>query len=265
MGAHHINEGFNDWGRFFVHVVRAMWTGVNPYTDLGPAGSDPFVNPPWLWLPLAPLFWVLWWLAMAILPLVLLWLAYRDKNIWLILIVGTSWSFISLSAYAGPDWVAWVGVALGGPVGLLLNSAKPQIGIFSIFAELGDLWRARDWQNTVKLFMPVAIIGGAMTLLYPMWIGNMFSTTDIAGDRNLAPFPWLLPLGGYFIWRAWRTGEKMWGVAATACIAPYFLIYSPAPLIYFVARKNWKWGLALNAASWAVFILAFNGIIDRGI
>jgi hypothetical protein len=227
--------------------------------------GNPFVNPPWLWLPLAPLFWVPWWLAMFISPLVLLWLAYRERKIWLIPIVGTSWAFISMSAYAGPDWVAWIGIAIGGPIGLFLSSAKPQIGIFSVFAELGDIYRAKDWRAFIKLFMPVAIIGGAMTLLYPMWVPLMFSQTEIAADRNLAPFPWLVPLGLYFIWRAWRTGEKMWGVVATLCIAPYYLMFSTAPMIYFVARRNWKWGMALNVASWVVFILAYNGIIERGI
>lgn len=254
----------NDWDRFFVRIVRAMWLGLNPYTDMQ-MGGDPFVNPPWLWLPLAPFFWAPWWLMMFVPSVILLWLAWRSRKIWLIPIVGLSWPFISMSVYAGPDWVAWLGIAIGGPVGLLLNSAKPQVGIFSVVAEWGTLYRERNWRELVRMFMPVAIIGGALTLLYPMWIPLMFSQGDIAASRNIAPFPWLVPLGVYFVWRAWRTGEKVWGVVATLCIAPYFLIFSTAPMLYFVADKNWKWGLALNIASWVFFGVAFFGFIDRGL
>ncbi|MEO1665979.1 MAG: hypothetical protein AAFU54_15180 [Chloroflexota bacterium] len=241
----------NDWDQTFLPMVRAVWAGQNPY-DLV------YVNPPWLFLPLAPFFWVPWWLAMAFTPLVLIWASVRARKPYLLAIVGTSFPFIALTVYANIDWVAWIGIVLGGSVGAVLNSAKPQVGVFSILA---DLKNAETWRKRAIMLAPAAVIALISTIIYPEWISAMFGQLDIGPERNATLFPWLLPLGIYALWRTWRDGDRLWGVGATLCIAPYYYIASITPFLFLVADRNWKWGVALNVLSWVFVILVVLEVI----
>lgn len=233
---------YNDWDRTFRPMVRMIWQRMNPYENML------YVNPPWLWLPLAPLFWVPWWLAMAFAPAILIYGAWRARKPYLIAIVGTSFPFIALTVYANVDWVAWLGIIMGGSVGAVLNTTKPQVGMFSILADLSE---RKAWRQRVLMLLPVTIIAIVSTFIFPMWIATMFGTTEIAPERNATLFPWLVPLGLYGLWRAWKDEDRIWGVGATLCLAPYFYIASATPFLFLVAERNWKWGVALNLASWA--------------
>lgn len=241
----------NDWDQTFLPMVRAVWRGQNPY-DLV------YLNPPWLFLPLAPFFWVPWWLAMAFAPLVLVYGAWKARKPYLIAVVGTSFPFLALTVYANVDWVAWLGIIMGGSVGAVLNTTKPQVGMFSILA---DLSKRETWRERFMLLLPLLVIVVISTLILPMWISAMFQADAVGPERNATLFPWLVPIGVYALWRAWKDEDRLWGVGATLCIAPYFYIASVTPFLFLVAERSWKWGLALNAASWVFVALVVLDVI----
>src|SRR5688572_19525215 len=92
----------NDWVESFAAAAQAILHGQNPYVV-----APSFVSPPWTLIFLSPLVWVPWWLAMLLPTVALVVLAVQRRKPYLILLVGTSFSFIALigSLLTAVKWV----------------------------------------------------------------------------------------------------------------------------------------------------------------
>jgi hypothetical protein len=242
----------NDWSRAFAPMVQGILHGHSPYDTPG------YNYPPWLFLPLLPLFWVPWWLAMFFPAAVLTFAAWQRRKPWLIPIVATSFPFIALSIYANVDWVVLLGLIIRGPVGAILVTTKPQAGAFSIVA---DLKERKRWRERIRLLLPLFIVAAVSTLIFPHWITAMLGTPDRIPERNASLFPYSIPLGIAALWLCWRKADPIWGVVASVSLSPYLYIHSVMPLLFLLADRDWRLGMLGNGLTWLVVFLSLVGVI----
>ena len=253
-----MNTIVNDWSVSFAPAALYWLTGRNPYTT-----SVPFASPPWSLFVLAPLVWVPPLLAMFIPALVLLYCAYRVRKPWLIPVVGQSWPFIAGSLYANIDWMVMLGAVIGGPFGIILNTVKPQAGIF---ANVAFLAKKETWRERFMLVLPLLILALLTLPLYADWLHGMRTVGYETGTiRNFSLFPYGIPVGLVGIFLAWRRKSVLWGVIASLCLAPYFYIHSLMPLLFLISNQNWRIGIAINAVLWVVFFLIASGVITMAL
>ena len=242
----------NDWSIYFVPATRAFLSGQNPYTFV-----PGYASPPWTLGLLAPLVWLPPLLAMALPLLALLYLSIRRRKPYLLALVGLSFPFIAGSVYANIDWLVMLGVAIGGPLGVILDTVKPQAGVFAILAEVSA---RKKTASRLLLILPLCLLA---LVSIPLWSGWLHNIVSVGGhqDRSLSLFPYSLPLGIVALYLAWRRKSPLWGCIASLSIAPYWYIHSLMPLLFLVADRNWRAGLALNAASWLLVGLIISGIV----
>jgi hypothetical protein len=241
-----------DW-LYFSDAARAVLTGANPYGDPG------FFSAPWA-LPIFVLMLIIMQELPRLLPVaVLVILAYRARKPWLIFVVGTSFSFVALVAYANLDWLSLVGLYVSGPLSILFLTIKPQS---SALAVLGDI-RGKSWQQLAVFVAPFAAVVLVSTLAYPMWLSQMLGApkVGVVSTHNFSLMPYSLLPGLLAAWQAWRCKSRFWGVVASLCIAPYWYITSLTPLLYLAAEHDWRWGVALNIGTWLIVALVLAGVL----
>jgi hypothetical protein len=245
----------NDWSLSFAPAALYWLTGQNPYTT-----PLPFASPPWSLFVLSPLVWIPAEFAMLLPALALLYCAYRVRKPWLIPIVGLSFPFIAATAYANIDWMVMVGVVAGGRIGMILNTVKPQAGAF---ANVALLSQEPTWRGRFTLLMPLLILALVTIPLYGAWLGGMTTiSTDTGTVRNFSLFPYSIPLGVIGLYLAWTRQSVLWGVIASLCLAPYFYIHSFMPLLFLIAHRDWRAGIAVNAAFWGILLLIVSGAVS---
>lgn len=112
-----------------------------------------------------------------------------------------------------------------------------------------------------RLLAPTLAVFAVSLLVYGWWVDDALRnirTMQSVGlpqvGWNTSVFPWGVPLGLYFAWRAWRQADEFHGVTATLLLSPYTPLYSMS-LWYalFVGRAR-RWAAAL---AWAVFWLIY--------
>src|SRR5258708_4214632 len=112
-------------------------------------------------------------------------------------------------------YVLW-GLALGGPVGLLLLSVKPQVAMFVAVIWSIQAWQKSSWRGLLKLLLPTAICGGLFTMFYPQWIGAALGAHRLSGATDVNLWPSLLPVaGGLMIVAVVKLPQEQAGVANT--------------------------------------------------
>lgn len=248
----------NDWSTSFVPAALLWLTGGNPY-----AAPQPFASPPWSLFVLAPLAWVPAWLAMLLPMLALGYCAYRLRKPHLIALVGLSWPFIAGTLYANVDWLVMLGAVMGGPLGAIMVTIKPQAGVFAI---VGALSQRTTWRARARLLVPLVILALLTLPLYDAWLAGMRTISMETGTlRNFSLFPYSIPAGLILLVIAWRRQSVLAGVAASLALAPYWYIHSLMPLLFLVSAKDWRYGLAFNAALWGLLALIVTHIIPTAL
>lgn len=241
-----------DWFVSFVSAVAAAFQGQNPYLAI-----PSFLSPPWTIPILAPFVWLPWWVVLLLPITALLLLAVYRKKPYLIAIVGTSFSFIALTAYGNIDWLVMIGVVVGGPFGILLASVKPQAGALAFVSAL----RGKTRREIIIFLAPIVVVTIIGTLLYPNWIGHMFTVRGSGATRSLSLFPFSIPFGLLALWQSWRKHDPLWGVVGTLCLSPYLYIHSLTPFIFLAADRDWRLGLLGNLATWLIVGLTLAGVL----
>jgi hypothetical protein len=144
-------------------------------------------------------------------------------------------------------------------LGVVLDTFKPQAGGFAIVAELA---KKKTFKEQFSLLLPLIILLVISIPLLPSWIYWMFAIGNTNnGIRNFSLFPYTIPIGLISLWFTWRRKDPIWGCVASLALSPYFYIHSAMPLVFLLAEKNWKWGLAANLAIWGLIFLIILGYV----
>ncbi len=243
----------NDWDTCFALATLIVLGGGNPYWVAW------YYNPPWMTFALAPIAWLPPVAAMLLPLVVLAYASYKVRKPYLIALVGLSYPFVAQSLYANVDWLVLLGVVVKGPLGAILVTTKPQTGGLAFIAEL----REKTWRQRFLFLLPLALVIGIATLMFPEWIDRILHPTIlIAGNRNFSLFPYSLILFPFALYWCWKRSDPLWGVVASLCVAPYYYVHSYLALMFLLADRNWKLGLAFSAVLWGLFALVYTGVIQ---
>jgi hypothetical protein len=247
-----------DWQMVFWPAVQAWLAGQDPYAVAY------FMSPPWLLPIIAPfgLLPVRWGAAAMNLVAVsgLIALSLRLRRPGMALLVGASFVFMAVILDANVEGFVLWGLALGGPVGLLLLSIKPQVAGLVGLVWMIQAWDQERWRGVVKLGLPTLLVVLVFTAAYPQWITAALAARDLPTATSVNGWPWLLPAAAAaLIWAVVRR-RMTWAAIATTWASPYFLVHSYIGALALVAAESPWLGAAAVAASWVYFFVAWVGV-----
>jgi len=76
-------------------------------------------------------------------------------------------------------------------------------------------------------------------------------TPTIVPGRQFQFFPWLVPLGLYFLYRSWRDDDEAWAALASLFIVPYYGFWSLTFPLALLSTNHKRTAFALWLATWS--------------
>ena len=235
--------------------IDSFWPAAHFPFD--PYRETSYLNPPWVALLLYPLTLLSERVAQALiaylnLAATLLIVARYRGNRWSFVLTLTSAPFLSLLINGNMDWLPMLAFLLPMQWGMLILLSKPQVGSMA-----GLVWFKQAKRKDL-FFVPAIGFFLVSILVWGWWLPHMIGHSLQAGGRavgpwNIAPFPWLTPIGLWLLYQAWKREDELIAVAATFCLVPYFAIYS---LTVFFAMLTAR-APRLSVIAWIVLWLFF--------
>lgn len=257
-------------------VVFAFALYLPPASDFidsfWPAAHFPFdpyriasyLNPPWLALLLYPLTFLSERVAQALiaylnLAVTLLIIARYGGNRWSFGLALTSAPFLSLLINGNMDWLPMLAFLIPAQWGMVALLSKPQVGSMA-----GLAWFKQTKRKDL-FFVPAIGFLLVSFLVWGWWVTQMVDHALRAGGRtvgpwNIAPFPWLIPIGLWLLYQAWKREDELVAVAATLCLVPYFAIYSLTIFFAILAARYPRLSIIAWIVLW-IFFFALRWII----
>jgi hypothetical protein len=174
--------------------------------------------------------------------------------------------------YAGAQWHIAIAIAMTSPMfaNLLMSNNIDWIPLAAFLVD--------DWLAYPLLAMKPQVLAGAAiirfkrnpyvvrllplfamlimsVLLWGAWwqhLGNGLT----ALPWNFAPFPYMIPMGVYLLWFAWKQDDEIIAAASTGFFVPYFAPYSLAGLHLLLACRHRKAAIWLWCFSWWFLIVS---------
>ncbi len=147
--------------------------------------------------------------------------------------------WIPLSSFLVADWLAYPMLAM-----------KPQM--------LAGAALIRFKRNPgLSPLIPLVVMLLTSVVIWGAWwqhVGN--GLWDI--QHNLAPFPFLIPVGVFLLWKAWREDDVIIAACATGFFVPYFAPYSLTGVHVLLASRYRKAAIWLWCFSWWFVIISAN-------
>jgi len=260
-----MSSGFGfDWLLTNWPTIQSWLHGGNPYGPPLYPGMG-FFNPPWL-LPLqAPLALFppivgAWGMAL-ISTLGMVALCIKLKHPWIALLVACSLPMLEVIWNGTVEGFVLWGLVIGGPIGLLLISIKPQVAGLVALVWVCRAWKESGWRGVARLVSPTAAVAAISTILYPQWIGAMFGAHQSAFQGNFLVnlFPWLvLPALGLLALALKRYQSRYaeeCAVLATNWASPYLHLYSYSAAVTQIACDFPAIGVLMVVLPWAYVIV----------
>ncbi|NUM45525.1 MAG: hypothetical protein HUU38_12545 [Anaerolineales bacterium] len=242
-----------DWILAFYPAVKAFLAGQNPYG----MGLRDFLNPPWVLPFLAPFGFLSPELGAWGINLVnlsgLVAFCRKAGRWWMALPLALSFPMGVLLWHAQIEGFLLWGMVIGGPVGFLFLTFKPQVGGGLALLWLWQAWQKQGWKGVVRLTWPTVLLAILFTLLYPNWIGAMFSATEQGSAGAIGGFPWLIPLGVFLLVQGIRTQREELAAPGMLFLSPYARFHSWLISLAIAACQYPLEGVLACAASWVVF------------
>ncbi|KPK03161.1 MAG: hypothetical protein AMJ56_19780 [Anaerolineae bacterium SG8_19] len=210
-----------------------------------------FTSPPWIMV-LLPHAWlpVDWGNAINLVLNITLIVAVvvRFGGGWpLMLLVFTSPPFLDLVRTNNVDWIALLALLIPVTWGLPVLVGKPQaLGGASL------IWWKHS-ANKIRVLIPLVVVVVLSFLIWGLWPLRIKPVHESVW--NFAPWPFLIPLGIYMLYRAYRQDDVFLAAAATPFLVPYIAPYSVAGLIAFCGSKYRREALIIYVAFWVYFIV----------
>ena len=234
-----------DW-HYTYSLLPSHWTA--PYSIGG------FINPPYV---MAFILYMLlpfrWSNALnAIINLGVLALAnWKYKGgLFGLLMIFTSAYFLNLMLANNIDWIPLLGVMCPPGLGIILISVKPQT-----LAGIGLIWLKR---HGPKVMIPAVCVTALSLVIWHGWIFQWIASEHRIGLQgsgwNFSPFPYLVPLGVFMLYKAWKSDDEILAAMATACFVPYFGMYSVTSVLAIAGRKHRIYAIVLWIIGWILIV-----------
>lgn len=164
----------------------------------------------------------------------------------------TSPFFLDLMRTNNVDWIPLVAFLLPLWAGLPFLVAKPQVLGGAALIWLKKHWRQPLWVLPAALMVLVSV--GVWGITEPLAAND--TQALYTADWNFAPFPFMVPVGLYLLWKAWQREDAVVGAAATPFLVPYFAPYSLVPLLTLLACTHRRDALYVWVGFWVYFIVS---------
>lgn len=230
-------------------AVALLWAGESPYFGSWPQA---YYNPAFGAVLVSPLVWlpVEWQpLAVALVALLSVALIARQRRF------GVTGTTLALSApalwytigYGNIDAIAWLGLALPAPIGLLFLAMKPQVTLW-VMAVI--VMRQRTWAARATAIIPLAIAFTVSLALYGWRLPSSSMNPSQFWPYGLALG---IPLG---LWAVWKRSLSAAILAMPLC-TPYISWGSYLGLSFVNPLMGWV------AQAWILVNMMFKtGIVS---
>ena len=177
--------------------------------------------------------------------------------------------------YAGASWHIAVAITMTSPMGInLLMSNNIDWIPLAAFLVAGDwlaypllamkpnvlagaaLIRFKRNPNPTALIPLMAVLIASVLIWGSWWTHLGHDLTGVAW--NFAPFPYMIPVGLFLLWKAWRSEDEIIAACATPFLVPYFAPYSLTGLHVLLASRYRRAAIWLWCFSWWFVIIAAN-------
>jgi len=236
-----------DWIEFFRPATLSLIHGQNPYS------IQDFHNAPWVLIPFIPFALMPYqWGRVGFFVISLacfIYIAHRlnAKPVSMILFL-TSYPVITGLNGGGIDWLPMLAFVTPAPISLIFAAMKPQIGIGIALYWMIYGWELGGIRLMIRWSLPVVILLAGSFALYGFWPLTFIGKGD--NPVNISIFPYLIPLGIYFLW----TKKKRAAMAAGPFLSPYHTVFTLAvPLVALLDHP--KLLAVASALLWAWWIL----------
>ena len=153
------------------------------------------------------------------------------------LLMSNNIDWLPLSAFLFADWLAYPLLAM-----------KP-----NVLAGMA-LIRFKRTPSLLAL-LPLAFVLIASIAIWGSWWLQLGD--DLSGVAwNFAPFPYMIPVGLYLLWKAWYSEDEIIAACATPFLVPYFAPYSLTGLHVLLAAKYRRAAIWLWCFSWWFVVIA---------
>jgi len=207
-----------DWRDTYQPSTLELLRGHSPYDIV------PFVNPPWILLPLIPLAILPDKLGCAIWAVLSLYaygyvaFKFGAKPLALLALI-FSYPVLFDLFYGQIDALIILGFLMPPGIGIFFVLAKPQIGIgIAVFWAI-EAWRKEQFRGLVKLLVPVSIAFLLSFILYGTWF--LRARNSIPLTVNAALWPQAIPIGLALLVYAIRTRSKNISILSSPFLSPY--------------------------------------------
>lgn len=145
------------------------------------------------------------------------------------------------------EWLMLLGLLFFNGLDTLLLILKPQVAVGAIVSRI----RRADKLWWVYL-APLVVMTLISFVAWHGWFLNIltFAPVLIGGDWNSSMWPWGVVPGIGLLWRAWKTGDDRWGVAASPFLSPYVNLPSYLGLLIVLAARWPRWFLLIWVLVW---------------
>lgn len=202
---------------------------------------------------LVPHIWLDYELGYAInmalnfaLPMVVFW-RYKVGIIG-ILAVYLSYPFLQITWTNNIEWLSLVAFLLPPTVGTAVLALKPQAigGVVVIW------FKRHGWHMLILL----PVLATIVLLLWGFKPIEVMRRADVLHKaHNHAPWPFLIPVGMWLLWKAWREDDEFLAAAATPLLVPYIAGYSLMVTLTVLACKYPKTAAMITVFIWWTVVI----------
>lgn len=157
----------------------------------------------------------------------------------IMLLTSNNIDWIPLSAFLFTDWLAYPLLAM-----------KPNVLIGAALIRFKR-------NPSILTPIPLVIMLIASIAIWGAWWQHLGSGLTGA-PWNFAPFPYMLPIGLFLLWKAWQKDDEIIAACATPFLVPYFAPYSLTGVHVLLAARYRRAAIYLWCFSWWLVIILAN-------
>lgn len=177
----------------------------------------------------------------------------RRKRLYIALfLIFSSPFFLQLMATNNVDWIPLLAFLAPETLSGIILTCKPQAvgGAYLIFVK-----RTRG-----IALIPLAIVIALSFVIWPGWTGQI-RMPDMDAAVNVAPFPLMIPLGLYLLWRGWREDDEVLAASATPFLVPYMTPYAATANMVLLAARYQKIAFVIWIVMWVLVGVSVRGVL----